>query len=185
MPAIIRSSPRLPERFLLRNGSRVETRPIKGTRPRGETPEEDRETKSALARSPKDDAELSMIVDLLRNDIGKVCAGGSVVVVQHKRLEAYQNVYHLVSVVEGNVARGQGSRGSAPGHLSRWFYYRLSQDPFHGRSSTSWKSVVTDVTAGSIGHISFHDTMDLSIAIRTATTYSAIGLFFRGGRHCP
>ena len=94
-----------PERFMLRSAGRVETRPIKGTRPRGKTPAQDLEMKAALTRSPKDDAELSMIVDLLRNDMGKVCAGGSVVVAEHKRLEAYQNVYHLVSVVEGTLAR--------------------------------------------------------------------------------
>ena len=108
-----------PERFLRRRGCRVETRPIKGTRPRGETPEKDRQMKTELARSPKDDAELSMIVDLMRNDIGKVCTGGSVVVTQHKRLETYQNVYHLVSIVEGNLAEGKGSvdliRATFPG----------------------------------------------------------------------
>jgi para-aminobenzoate synthetase component I len=73
-----------PERFLLRRGDRVETRPIKGTRPRGGTPAQDQEMQDALLRSPKDEAELSMIVDLLRNDIGKVCAGGTVAVTQHK-----------------------------------------------------------------------------------------------------
>ena len=108
-----------PERFLLRNGSRIETRPIKGTRPRGRRRENSVEMKSALTHSHKDDAELSMIVDLLRNDIGKVCAGGSVVVALHKRLETYQNVYHLVSVVEGTLAEGKDSvdliRATFPG----------------------------------------------------------------------
>ena len=68
--------------------------------------------------SAKDDAELSMIVDLLRNDLGKVCAAGTVRVAQHKRLEAYSNVYHLVSVVEGRLdpdkdRPGSGSAGGA------------------------------------------------------------------------
>jgi para-aminobenzoate synthetase component I len=169
-----------PERFLLRNGSRVEARPIKGTRPRGETPEKDREMKSALARSPKDDAELSMIVDLLRNDIGKVCAGGSVVVAQHKRLEAYRNVYHLVSVVEGVLAEGKGS-------------VDLIRATFPGGSITGCpkirameiidelETVRRHVYTGSIGYISFHETMDLSIAIRTATILGDRLVFSVGG----
>ena len=169
-----------PERFLLRNGNRVETRPIKGTRPRGETPEKDREMKTALTRSPKDDAELSMIVDLLRNDIGKVCAGGSVVVAQHKRLEAYQNVYHLVSVVEGTLAEGKDS-------------VDLIRATFPGGSITGCPKIrsmeIIDeleshrrhVYTGSIGYISFHDTMDLSIAIRTATIIGDRLVFSVGG----
>ena len=169
-----------PERFLLRNGRRVETRPIKGTRPRGETPEKDREMKRALAQSPKDDAELSMIVDLLRNDIGKVCTGGSVVVAQHKRLEAYQNVYHLVSVVEGRLAEGKGA-------------VDLIRATFPGGSITGCPKIrsmeIIDelephrrhVYTGSIGYISFHDTMDLSIAIRTATIFGDRLVFSVGG----
>ncbi|MDO9109875.1 MAG: anthranilate synthase component I family protein, partial [Desulfatirhabdiaceae bacterium] len=90
-----------PERFVYRNREKVETRPIKGTRPRGNTADEDLRLKNELFESLKDDAELSMIVDLLRNDIGKVCRPGSVRVSVHKRVEAYQNVYHLVSDVEG------------------------------------------------------------------------------------
>ena len=169
-----------PERFLLRTGNRVETRPIKGTRPRGKTPEQDREMKAALASSPKDDAELSMIVDLLRNDIGKVCAGGSVVVAQHKRLEAYQNVYHLVSVVEGMLAEGENS-------------VDLIRAAFPGGSITGCPKIrsmeIIDeleshrrhIYTGSIGYISFHDTMDLSIAIRTATIVGDRLVFSVGG----
>ncbi len=89
--------------FNKRDKTRVETRPIKGTRPRGKTPTEDNRLNSELTQSKKDDAELSMVVDLLRNDIGKVCKAGSVRVAQHKRLEAYENVYHLVSIVEGTL----------------------------------------------------------------------------------
>ncbi|MEJ2672716.1 MAG: anthranilate synthase component I family protein [Deltaproteobacteria bacterium] len=94
------------ERFLYRQGDYLETRPIKGTRPRGATPAADAELRRELAASPKDDAELSMIVDLLRNDLGKVCLPRSVRVAEHKRLEAYQNVYHLVSVVAGRLRPG-------------------------------------------------------------------------------
>ncbi len=169
-----------PERFLLRNGSRIETRPIKGTRPRGKTPEEDREMKSALAHSPKDDAELSMIVDLLRNDIGKVCAGGSVVVAQHKRLEAYQNVYHLVSVVEGTLAERKDSvdliRATFPGG-SITGCPKIRSMEIIDELETLRRHVYT----GSIGYISFHDTMDLSVAIRTATIIGNRLVFSVGG----
>ena len=169
-----------PERFMLRNGSRVETRPIKGTRPRGETPKADREMKAALANSPKDDAELSMIVDLLRNDIGKVCAKGSVVVAQHKRLEAYQNVYHLVSVVEGTLAEGKDSvdliRATFPGG-SITGCPKIRSMEIIDELETRRRHVYT----GSIGYVSFHDTMDLSIAIRTATIIGDRLVFSVGG----
>jgi para-aminobenzoate synthetase component 1 len=169
-----------PERFLLRSGSRVETRPIKGTRPRGATPEKDREMKSALAHSPKDDAELSMIVDLLRNDVGKVCAAGSVVVAQHKRLEAYQNVYHLVSVVEGTLAEEKGAvdliRATFPGG-SITGCPKIRSMEIIDELETHRRHVYT----GSIGYISFHDTLDLSIAIRTATILNNRLVFSVGG----
>ena len=169
-----------PERFLRRTGSRIETRPIKGTRPRGKTPEKDREMKSALACSPKDDAELSMIVDLLRNDLGKVCAGGSVVVARHKRLEAYQNVYHLVSVVEGRLAEGKDSvdliRATFPGG-SITGCPKIRSMEIIDELETCRRHVYT----GSIGYISFHDTMDLSIAIRTATIIGDRLVFSVGG----
>ncbi|HEU5075089.1 MAG TPA: anthranilate synthase component I family protein, partial [Polyangiaceae bacterium] len=97
-----------PERFIRLEGGLVETRPIKGTRPRGASVEEDRRLRDELEGSKKDEAELSMIVDLLRNDIGKVCRPGSVRVAAHKHIEGYKNVYHLVSVVEGALDEGQG-----------------------------------------------------------------------------
>ena len=108
-----------PERFLLQQGSFVETRPIKGTRPRGRTPEEDRLFQTELQNSVKDGAELSMIVDLLRNDLGKVCAPDTIRVAEHKRLESYTNVTHLVSRVVGQLDHGRDSvdliRAAFPG----------------------------------------------------------------------
>ena len=108
-----------PERFIKRSGAFVETRPIKGTMPRGERPDQDRRFRQQLEESTKDDAELSMIVDLLRNDIGKVCQGGSVAVKAHKTVETYTNVYHLVSIVTGTLAPGKDSvdllRATFPG----------------------------------------------------------------------
>jgi para-aminobenzoate synthetase component 1 len=169
-----------PERFLLRNCRRVETRPIKGTRPRMSDSAEDEEMRQDLTTSAKDDAELSMIVDLLRNDIGKVCRAGSVRVAEHKRVEAYENVYHLVSMVEGELDEGMDS-------------VDLIKAAFPGGSITGAPKVrameIIDeletcrrhVYCGSIGYISFHDTMDLSIAIRTATVVGDTLCYSVGG----
>lgn len=169
-----------PERFIqLRNGS-VETRPIKGTRPRGKTPTEDDALRRELQESKKEDAELSMIVDLLRNDIGKVCRAGSVRVLEHKRLEAYQNVYHLVSIVKGELDPGLDA-------------VDLLRATFPGGSITGCPKIrameVIDelepvrrhIYTGSIGYVGFDGTMDLSIAIRTATFKDGRVVFSVGG----
>lgn len=169
-----------PERFLKQTGREVETRPIKGTRPRRSDPREDWAMREALVTSAKDDAELSMIVDLLRNDIGRVCQGGSVRVTAHKAVEAYDNVYHLVSIVEGTLARNRdgidliqaafpgGSITGCPKIRSMEIIDELEPDRRH-------------VYTGSIGYVSFHDTLDFSIAIRTAVVHQGRMTFSVGG----
>ncbi len=169
-----------PERFILQQGTQVETRPIKGTRPRGATPSEDEKMKLDLLESSKDDAELSMIVDLLRNDLGKVCKAGSVAVVEHKRIEAYRNVYHLVSVVKGFLKDDKDQ-------------VDLIKAVFPGGSITGCPKIrameIIDelepcrrhIYTGSIGYISFHDTMDLSIAIRTISLLKNKIIYSVGG----
>lgn len=169
-----------PERFLKLDHGRVETRPIKGTRPRAADPREDRRLRTELATSPKDDAELSMIVDLLRNDIGRVCRAGSVRVAEHKRLETYRNVHHLVSRVEGELEPGAdavdllratfpgGSITGCPKIRAMEIIDELEPDRRH-------------IYTGAIGYLSFHDTMDLSIAIRTATLCDNRLVFNVGG----
>jgi para-aminobenzoate synthetase component 1 len=169
-----------PERFLKLQGKEVETRPIKGTRPRGKTEYEDRSLKLELEKSEKDDAELSMIVDLLRNDLGKVCKPGSVCVAQHKRVESYRNVFHLVSIVKGTLDVGYNS-------------VDLIKATFPGGSITGCPKIrameIIDemepnrrhIYTGSIGYISFHDTMELSIAIRTATICHGKMIYSVGG----
>ena len=169
-----------PERFLSRRGSAVESRPIKGTRPRGEDRERDRELAGELQQSPKDQAELSMIVDLVRNDLGRVCTPGSVEVTQHQRLESYSNVHHLVSVVTGELASERDSTD-------------LVRAAFPGGSITGCPKVramqIIDeleprcrhVYTGSIGYFGFNSCLDLSIAIRTATLMGDTLLYSVGG----
>jgi para-aminobenzoate synthetase component 1 len=169
-----------PERFIELRGKTVETRPIKGTRPRGKTVEQDQQMRHELETSFKDDAELSMIVDLLRNDIGKVCAAGSVHVTEHKRVEAYENVYHLVSVVRGDLDEGKSA-------------VDLIRATFPGGSITGCPKIrsveIIDelepvrrhIYTGSIGYLGFRGTMDLSIAIRTATIADGRLVFSVGG----
>jgi para-aminobenzoate synthetase component 1 len=168
------------ERFLYRREDYLETRPIKGTRPRGETPAEDAAFRRELAASLKDDAELSMIVDLLRNDLGKVCRARSVKVQEHKRLEAYQNVYHLVSIVTGQVAP----------EVSQ---VDLLKATFPGGSITGCPKIrameiidelepqVRHVYTGAIGYMGFHRNLDLNVAIRTAIIARGQGHFAVGG----
>ncbi|MEW6351866.1 MAG: aminodeoxychorismate synthase component I [Thermodesulfobacteriota bacterium] len=168
------------ERFLLRKGSQVETRPIKGTRKRGATAAEDEELRDELANSPKDDAELSMIVDLLRNDLGRVCQPRSVRVTEHKRLEAYENVYHLVSIVLGTLRPNVS-------HLD------LIRATFPGGSITGCpkirameiidelEPVARHVYTGCIGYLGWHDNLDMNIAIRTAVIHRGRGLLSVGG----
>jgi len=168
------------ERFLCRRGDYLETRPIKGTRPRGATPEEDAALRRELQDSPKDDAELSMIVDLLRNDLGKVCEPRTVRVAEHKRLEAYQNVYHLVSIITGRVRPGVGAAD-------------ILRATFPGGSITGCPKIrameiidelepqVRQVYCGAIGYLGLHRNLDLNVAIRTAIINGGQAHFAVGG----
>jgi len=169
-----------PERFIELRGKTVETRPIKGTRPRGKTAEQDHGMRHELETSFKDDAELSMIVDLLRNDIGKVCAAGSVHVSEHKRVEAYDNVYHLVSVVRGDLDEGKSAvdliRATFPGGSITGCPKIRSMEIID-----ELEPVRRHIYTGSIGYLGFRGTMDLSIAIRTATIADGRLVFSVGG----
>ena len=102
--ALLSSSP---ERFLqMEPSGRIQTRPIKGTRPRHQSPQQDADLAADLVCSAKDRAENVMIVDLLRNDLGRVCRPGSIQVPQLLGLESYASVHHLTSVVEGQLQQG-------------------------------------------------------------------------------
>jgi para-aminobenzoate synthetase component 1 len=157
-----------PERFLRVEKGLVETRPIKGTRPRGVTPREDERQRLALLHSPKDRAENVMIIDLLRNDLGRVCAYGSVQVPAVCRLESYRTVHHLVSEVVGRLRPGLGP-------------VDLLRAAFPGGSVTGAPKVrAMEIIAeleptargpycGSLGYIGFDGSMDTNILIRTFT----------------
>ena len=156
-----------PERFLRAEpGGLVETRPIKGTRPRGVSPEHDAALAHALAESDKDRAENVMIVDLLRNDLSRVCRAGTVRVPELFAVEHYATVHHLVSTVVGELA---------PEHHPT----DLVRAAFPGGSITGAPKVRAmqiiaeleptqrAVYCGSIGYFSLTGALDTSIVIRT------------------
>ena len=171
-----------PERFLRFSPSSriVETRPIKGTRPRGLTPELDRKLAIELLHSEKDLAELLMIVDLERNDLGRICDIASIHVPERVALESYSNIHHLVATVRGTL-REDADR------------IDLLKSCFPGGSITGAPKIramevidelePTDrgVYTGSIGYFGFDGTMDLNIAIRTCILKNGCAYFHVGG----
>lgn len=155
-----------PERFLALNHQQVETKPIKGTRPRDLNPETDQKNITELQQSPKDRAENLMIVDLLRNDIGRVCKPGTVRVPKLFDIESFNAVHHMVSTVTGTLSDGLratellqacfpgGSITGAPKIRAMQIIEELEP---HRRSAY----------CGSMFYISCHGRMDSSITIRT------------------
>jgi len=170
-----------PERFLRLDGATgtVEARPIKGTRPRGATPVEDATLAAALAASEKDRAENVMIVDLLRNDLGKVCQPGSILVPELYALESHATVHHLVSTVTGVLAEGADA-------------FDLMRAAFPGGSITGAPKIRAmqiiaeleraprGVYCGAIGYISATGAMDLNIPIRTVVLQRGVATFHAG-----
>lgn len=160
-----------PERFLRLCDGQVEARPIKGTRPRGADPASDAQLATELSLSSKDRAENLMIVDLLRNDLGRVCRPGSIRVPELFGVESYANVHHLVSTVSGELAHGCDAcdllRASFPGgSITGAPKIRAMQ------IIAELESVPREVYCGAIAHLGFDGNMDSSIAIRTLA-YSA------------
>jgi para-aminobenzoate synthetase component 1 len=161
--AVLGSSP---ERFLRIRGREVATRPIKGTRPRGRDAGEDLARSGELLASAKDAAELAMIVDLERNDLGRVCDYGSVHVAEAKALEAYPTVFHLVATVTGGLAEGRAVAD-------------LLKATFPGGSITGAPKVrameiideleptARSVYTGAAGWFDLSGDLDLNIVIRT------------------
>lgn len=156
-----------PERFVSLNGTWAESRPIKGTRPRRVLPAEDQAQLLDLIASSKDRAENIMIVDLVRNDLGRVCRPGTVTAREICRPESYASVHHLVSIIKGELAEGQGRAN-------------LLRALFPGGSMTGapkiramqtiarLEPVPRGIYSGALGYLSFCGGLDLSIVIRTA-----------------
>jgi len=162
--AVLSSSP---ERFLrMDEGRRVESRPIKGTRPRGDTEIEDERLRDALSVSEKDRAENLMIVDLVRNDLGRVCTPGSIEVPELMAIETYAAVFQMVSTVTGLLATHRdafdllratfppGSMTGAPKLAAIDLLSRL-------------ESIRRGVYAGALGYLDVRGGLDLSVVIRT------------------
>ncbi|MCJ2016973.1 aminodeoxychorismate synthase component I [Methylobacterium sp. E-065] len=155
-----------PERFIRLDGRHVETRPIKGTARRLDDPEADRAVAEALLANVKERAENVMIVDLLRNDLSRVCKPGSVAVPTLCGLETYANVHHLVSVVTGQLRDGLDAldllEGTFPGGSITGAPKIRAMDII-----TEIEGDARELYCGAIGRIGFDGTMDTSIAIRT------------------
>ena len=156
-----------PESFYQTRGDVVTTRPIKGTRPRGASPEEDQALADELTGSSKDRAELTMIVDLERNDLGRVCEFGSVRVVDPLVLESYAQVHHLVATVEGRLHADVGPidviRAVFPGGSITGAPKIRAMEIIDELEPTR-RSLYT----GAIGYLSRGGTSGFNIAIRTA-----------------
>ena len=168
-----------PERYLLISNDHIETRPIKGTRKRGKDSVEDEMLKQELINSDKDKAEHLMIVDLERNDLGRIAKFNSVKVSEFEIIETYANVHHMVSTVEAKIDKRfhivDCIKNSYPGG-SITGAPKIRAMEIIDELEPTYRSVYT----GSIGYISFDGDLDLNIAIRTAiikdnTIYFQVG----------
>jgi anthranilate synthase component 1 len=155
-----------PEVMVRKEGSRVELRPIAGTRPRGATPEQDQQLAEELLADPKERAEHVMLVDLGRNDLGRVCTTGSVRVGELMVIERYSHVMHIVSNVQGELQPDYDAfdlvRATFPaGTLSGAPKIRAME------IIDELEPVRRGIYGGAVGYVSFSGNMDLAIAIRT------------------
>lgn len=156
-----------PESFIRVADGQLQTNPIAGTRPRGTTDTEDAEYAESLVNDPKERAEHDMLVDLARNDVGKLCVPGTVRVTKYQEVERYQHVMHLVSEVEGTLRDGvhpldaftaclpAGTVSGAPKIRAMQLINEL-------------ESVQRGVYAGAVGYLSAGGNLDAALAIRTA-----------------
>ena len=169
-----------PERFFRIDGNRIETWPIKGTRPRGSTPAEDAALTESLRASAKDRAENVMIVDLERNDLGRICEIGSVRVTSLCEVASYANVHHLVSRVEGRLREDVGPvdviRAMFPGGSITGAPKIRAVDIIDALEPTR-----RGVYTGAIGFWDVSGACDFNIAIRTMVVEAGAATFHAGG----
>jgi len=169
-----------PERFFKVKDGWIETRPIKGTRPRGRTEQEDLANREELAASQKDHAELMMIVDLERNDLGKICRIGSVHVTELVALETYANVFHLVSTIRGELSDKMDAtdciRAAFPGGSITGAPKIRAMEIID-----ELEPVKRNIYTGAIGYIGFDGTSDFNIAIRTIVANKDAAFYQVGG----
>lgn len=174
---IISSSPEL---FLRLRDNIIETRPMKGTRPRGKTFKKDSILKKELEKSEKDKAELMMIMDLERNDLGKISIPGSIKVTKMRRIETYPTVFQAISVIKGktreNISPVSILKAAFPGGSISGCPKIRAMEIIEELEPTK-----RNVYTGAIGYISFHNTMDLNIAIRTMIVKNKTAYFQAGG----
>jgi len=159
-----------PEVLVRKEGEHVEVRPIAGTRPRGATPGEDQRLEQELLADPKERAEHIMLVDLGRNDLGRVCSTGSVSVDELMVIERYSHVMHIVSNVSGHLLPGYDaldvfSATFPAGTLSGAPKIRAME------IIEELEPVRREIYGGAVGYISFDGNMDLAIAIRTLVAH--------------
>jgi len=175
--AIVSASP---ERFLKVQGDLVETRPIKGTRPRGRDPVEDQRLSQELTHSIKDRAENLMIVDLERNDLGRVCRYGTIKVTELAILETFPTVFHLTSTIVGRLHRGKSDidllKATFPGGSITGAPKVRAMEIIDELEPTK-RSVYT----GSIGYLSFNGDLDINIVIRSFLIKEGRAYFQVGG----
>jgi anthranilate synthase component I len=169
-----------PEPLLTVNGRHVSTRPIAGTRHRGATPEEDRQIAAGLLADEKERAEHVMLVDLGRNDLGRVCEYGSVAVDELMEIESYSHVMHIVSSVSGTLRPGVGAmdalRSVLPaGTLSGAPKVRAMQ------IIDELESVKRGGYGGAIGYLSYAGDLDTAIHIRTVVVRDGVAHVQAGG----
>ncbi|MGA0936619.1 MAG: aminodeoxychorismate synthase component I [Sedimenticolaceae bacterium] len=169
-----------PEQFLKLQGKDVETKPIKGTRPRGKSIQKDAQVLADLAASDKDRAENLMIVDLLRNDLGRVCIPGSIHVPKLFHVESYATVHHLVSTVSGQLRDGEdavsllkacfpgGSITGAPKHRAMQLIDELEQES-------------RELYCGSVVRFGFDGSLDSNITIRSIVKKDDALYYWAGG----
>lgn len=168
-----------PERLISVRDGIAQSRPIAGTHPRGETPEQDNELSAGLLAHPKEQAEHVMLIDLVRNDLGRFCIAGSIRVTEKMVLESYEHVHHIVSNIEGRVAPGKS--------IADIVHAVFPGGTITGCPKVRCMEIISELEqtargayTGSLGYIGLDGHMDLNILIRTLT-YSGSSVSFRAG----